>query len=54
LDETFDGIGLRVARSCVDCAVDHAVAANTKNFDEFQSIIVDKRAKRRWSGGVGF
>ena len=54
LHETFDGIGLGLARLRVDCAVDHAVTANAENFDELEGAIIDERAKRGWGRSIGF
>jgi hypothetical protein len=54
LNETFDRIGLWLARPCINCSVDYTITANTEYFDEFEAIIVDKCTKGRGSWSVDF
>jgi len=57
VQETFDGIGLRVWCSYVDRAVYDAVTADSKDLDKFESTAIDERPERRvcrrdnWCGG---
>jgi hypothetical protein len=54
LDKALDSVRFRLARSCLDGAIDYAISAHTKDFNKLQSIVVDESAERRGSRGVGF
>lgn len=47
MQETLDGIGLRVWRSHVDRAVYDAVTADSKDLDKLESTAVDDRPEGR-------